>query len=64
MTPAWAQRIGFKEGTDYSGCPQPVPVAAPAGQIEVVEFFAYSCIHCFRFEPSARSLDARSCPPM
>ena len=47
----WAQRIGFKEGTDYQRLPAPVPVAAPAGQIEVVEFFAYSCIHCHRFEP-------------
>jgi protein dithiol oxidoreductase (disulfide-forming) len=51
MSPVWAQRIGFKEGTDYLRLPAPVPVAAPAGQIEVVEFFAYSCIHCFRFEP-------------
>ena len=51
LTPALAQRIGFKEGTDYLRLPKPVPVAAPAGQIEVVEFFAYSCIHCFRFEP-------------
>jgi thiol:disulfide interchange protein DsbA len=49
--PAMAQRIGFKEGTDYLRLPAQVPVAAPAGQIEVVEFFAYSCIHCFRFEP-------------
>lgn len=49
--PAFAQRIGFKEGTDYLRLPSPVPVATPAGQVEVVEFFAYSCIHCFRFEP-------------
>ena len=48
---AWAQRIGFKEGTDYLRLAKPVEVAAPAGQIEVVEFFAYSCIHCYRFEP-------------
>lgn len=51
MAPAWAQRIGFKEGTDYTRLPAQVPVAAPAGQIEVVEFFAYSCVHCFNFEP-------------
>lgn len=51
MAPASAQRIGFKEGTDYQRLPAPVPVAAPAGKIEVVEFFAYSCIHCHRFEP-------------
>lgn len=51
ISPAWAQRIGFKEGTDYQRLSAAVPVAAPAGQIEVVEFFAYSCIHCHRFEP-------------
>lgn len=51
VAPAFAQRVGFKEGTDYLSLPAPVPVATPAGQIEVVEFFAYSCIHCFRFEP-------------
>ncbi|AOW15029.1 disulfide bond formation protein DsbA [Hydrogenophaga crassostreae] len=51
LTPAWAQRIGFKEGTDYQRLAKPASVAAAAGQIEVVEFFAYSCIHCYRFEP-------------
>jgi len=51
LTPAWAQRIGFKEGTDYLRLAKPASVAAAAGQVEVVEFFAYSCIHCFRFEP-------------
>ena len=25
---------------------------SPASQIEVVEFFAYSCVHCFNFEPA------------
>jgi thiol:disulfide interchange protein DsbA len=29
-----------------------VPVDAPAGKIEVVEFFWYSCPHCNAFEPS------------
>ena len=51
VAPVFAQRIGFKEGTDYQRLAAPVPVAAPAGQIEVVEFFAYSCVHCFHFEP-------------
>jgi thiol:disulfide interchange protein DsbA len=26
-------------------------VTSPAGQVEVLEFFAYSCIHCYNFEP-------------
>lgn len=42
---------GFKEGTDYVRLGRTAPVDAPAGQIEVLEFFAYSCIHCFNFEP-------------
>lgn len=28
-----------------------VPVEAPAGQIEVIEFFSYGCVHCKNFEP-------------
>lgn len=27
------------------------PVDAPAGKIEVIEFFSYSCPHCMHFEP-------------
>lgn len=51
LTPALAQRVGPKEGTDFIRLPKPAPVDSPAGQIEVLEFFAYSCIHCFNFEP-------------
>lgn len=51
LRPALAQRIGFKEGTDYLRLSKPAPVVSPPGQVEVVEFFAYSCIHCFNFEP-------------
>ncbi|WP_372656718.1 thiol:disulfide interchange protein DsbA/DsbL [Hydrogenophaga sp.] len=48
---ARAQVGGFKEGTNYQRLGKAAPVDSPAGQIEVVEFFAYSCIHCFNFEP-------------
>lgn len=41
----------FKEGTDYLKLDKPAPVDAPSGQIEVVEFFWYSCPHCNTFEP-------------
>ena len=51
LTPALAQRVGPKEGTDFIRLPKPAPVDSPAGQIEVLEFFAYSCVHCFNFEP-------------
>lgn len=49
--PAHAQVAGLKEGTDYRRLDRQAPVDTPAGQIEVVEFFAYTCIHCFNFEP-------------
>ncbi|HSX92386.1 MAG TPA: thiol:disulfide interchange protein DsbA/DsbL [Hydrogenophaga sp.] len=57
--PALAQRVAPKEGTEYVRLGKPVPVQAPAGQIEVVEFFAYSCIHCFNFEPLLEDWDKR-----
>lgn len=51
LSPAMAQRVAFKEGTDYTKLAKPAPTESPLGQVEVVEFFAYSCIHCFNFEP-------------
>lgn len=39
------------EGTNYVRLGQPAPVSAPAGKVEVVEFFWYGCPHCFHFEP-------------
>ena len=44
-------QASLKEGTDFIRLGKPAPVDTPAGQIEVVEFFAYSCIHCYTFEP-------------
>jgi thiol:disulfide interchange protein DsbA len=38
-------------GTDYILLDPHAPVEAPAGKIEVVEFFWYSCPHCNAFEP-------------
>lgn len=51
LTTAHAQPAGLKEGTDFVRLSRPAPVDSPAGKIEVVEFFAYSCIHCYNFEP-------------
>jgi protein dithiol oxidoreductase (disulfide-forming) len=48
--PALAQ-AQYVEGTDYIRLRQSVPVSVPAGKIEVVEFFQFSCPHCFAFEP-------------
>ena len=51
LSPAFAQRVGFKEGSDYTRLAKPAAVVTPAGKVEVVEFFSYSCIHCYQFEP-------------
>jgi thiol:disulfide interchange protein DsbA len=48
---AQAQARAFKEGTDYLELDKPAPTEAPAGKVEVVEFFWYSCPHCNAFEP-------------
>ncbi len=38
-------------GRNYSVLNPALPVEAPAGKIEVLEFFWYGCIHCYNFEP-------------
>lgn len=40
-----------EDGKDYRTLDKKAPVEAPAGKIEVVEFFWYSCPHCNAFEP-------------
>ncbi len=49
---AFAQAAAFKEGADYLKLGRPAPVDAPAGKVEVVEFFGYWCPHCASFEPT------------
>lgn len=51
-TVAQAQARAFVDGTDYLTLGKPAPTDVPAGQIEVVEFFWYSCPHCNAFEPA------------
>ena len=48
---AQAQAKAFQSGADYLALAKPAPTEAPAGRIEVVEFFWYNCPHCFAFEP-------------
>lgn len=50
-TPAHAQQ-SFVPDKDYRAVNPPQPVEAPAGKIEVIEFFWYGCPHCFAFEPT------------
>lgn len=44
--PAYAQ-----QGKGYVELNPKAPVDAPAGQVEVIEFFSYGCVHCMNFEP-------------
>ncbi|MDQ0044036.1 thiol:disulfide interchange protein DsbA/DsbL [Variovorax boronicumulans] len=50
--PAHAQARVPKAGADYLVLDKRVPVDAPAGKVEVVEFFSYNCPHCNDFEPA------------
>jgi len=49
---ALAQARQFKEGKDYKRLDKPVAPDAPAGKVDVIEFFWYSCPHCNAFEPT------------
>ncbi len=49
--PAVAQSVP-KEGKDYVKLAKPAPTEAPAGKVDVIEFFWYSCPHCNEFEPT------------
>jgi thiol:disulfide interchange protein DsbA len=46
----FAQDAGYIEGTHYDVI-SPALRGGSADKIEVVEFFAYSCGHCYNFEP-------------
>ncbi|HMO45528.1 MAG TPA: thiol:disulfide interchange protein DsbA/DsbL [Rubrivivax sp.] len=63
---AWAGTAAAQgqpvEGTHYTKLAQPVAVSAPAGKIEVIEFFSYGCPHCFALEPTLESW-AKRLPP-
>lgn len=41
----------FIAGRDYVVLTPTRPVDVDAGKVEVLEFFAYSCIHCFEIDP-------------
>lgn len=49
--PAFAQAAP-KEGKDYVKLGKPVASEAPAGKVDVIEFFWYNCSHCNEFEPT------------
>ncbi|MBL8339249.1 MAG: thiol:disulfide interchange protein DsbA/DsbL [Rhodoferax sp.] len=49
---AQAQVAKPESGADYLVLDKRTAVEAPAGKIEVVEFFWYNCPHCNAFEPT------------
>ena len=49
---ASAQAGKLQAERDYRVLEKAAPVEAPAGKIEVVEFFGYYCGHCNAFEPT------------
>lgn len=46
-------------GTDYVEIPDGAAFDTPAGQIEVVEVFGYTCPHCAHFEPLVSAWKAK-----
>jgi thiol:disulfide interchange protein DsbA len=59
---ASAQARKFEEGADYLALDKPVAVESPAGKVEVLEFFWYSCPHCNIFEPRLETWVKRLAP--
>ncbi len=57
-TPAFPQ-ASPREGTDFTIVRPPQPVDAPAGKVEVIEFFGYWCPACNLFEPTLRDWESR-----
>ena len=56
LSPSLAHAQGGPvEGRNYVRLSVPVPVNAPAGKLEVVDFFWYGCPHCAAFEPELDS---------
>jgi len=55
---AWAQKKP-EDGSEYKTLDKRVPTEAPAGKVEVVEFFWYACPHCNAFEPQLEAWQKR-----
>jgi thiol:disulfide interchange protein DsbA len=51
FTAAGAHAAEPKEGVDWKALDTPVRSEAPGKKVEVIEFFMYTCPHCFALEP-------------
>ncbi|MES2786111.1 MAG: thiol:disulfide interchange protein DsbA/DsbL [Pseudomonadota bacterium] len=60
--PVFAQGKKPEDGGDFISLDRRVPVDAPEGRIEVIEFFWYGCPHCNAFEPRLVSWIQRQQP--
>jgi thiol:disulfide interchange protein DsbA len=49
--PAALESSRFQNGTHYQRLSPAQPTSSGPDQVEVAEFFMYSCIHCYNFEP-------------
>ena len=45
----------WEEGKNYQRLVPAQPTSAPAGQVEVLEFFWYACPHCYSIDPLVES---------
>ena len=50
-TEAALAAAGYRNGVHYLRLSPTQPTSSGPDQVEVAEFFAYSCIHCYNFEP-------------
>ena len=50
---------GSGEGFEFRSVKPPAPVDAPAGKVEVIEFFWYGCPHCNALEPALRDWEKK-----
>lgn len=51
----WAAPALAQSGQGYIEIKPPAPVDSSDGQVEVIEFFSYGCIHCKNFEPTFKA---------
>lgn len=56
--PAASATKSFKAGKEYAIVKPAQPTGAEPGQVEVTEFFMYTCPHCFSFEPYIKAYEA------